>query len=116
MGWPQFSRNSRISMPKPQQRYAHGYYEKELDQRGPVLQIGTRARTPQIHSGDDCNYPDDYKFLARRTERDDHGQVAAERDRQRCDCAAGDCQEHGPTIKKGSNLPETFADVDVQAA
>src|ERR1700688_71944 len=99
-----------------EQHGAENGHHGNLYKRGPILQVGTFARAPDIYSGDhrDHGYADEGARDWR--ERNDFGEVTRASACQRGDGAAGDDQEKTPAIKKRWHAAEAVANVAVQTA
>jgi len=87
-----------------------------FDERGPVLQIGTLARAPDVDGGDDGDHHQRHDGGAGRGEWNDFGEIAREGASQRGDAAAGDYRKQAPAVEEGWETPESVADVAVEAA
>src|SRR5712691_6211235 len=90
--------------------------DSDLDQRGPVLQVGAFARSPDVDGGDDGDHGDGDRGGFEGSERDDFGEIAGEGSGQGCDRTAGDYEEQAPAIEKGGHAAKAITNEDVEAA
>ncbi len=90
--------------------------DADLDQRGPVLQVGAFAGAPDVDGGDDRDHCHGYAGGFERRERDDFGEITGKGAGQGRHGAAGDYQEQAPAVEEGGHAAEAIANEDVEAA
>src|SRR5438132_5189752 len=90
--------------------------DAHLDERGPILEVRTLARAPDVYDRYDSYHDHGSDGLLQRRNRNHSGEVFAESTRQGSDRTAGDHQEKTPAIKEGRETTEAVANVAVEAA
>src|SRR5713226_9516904 len=85
--------------------------EADLDERGPVLQVGAFAGAPDVDGGDDGD-----RSGFEGSKRDDFGEIAGEGAGERGYGATGNHQEQAPAIEKGRHASKAITNEDVEAA
>ena len=90
--------------------------DAHLDERGPILEVRTLARAPDVYDRYDSYHDHGSDGLLQRRNRNHSGEVFAESTRQGSDRTAGDHQEKTPAIKEGRKTAEAVANVAVEAA
>src|SRR5690349_811804 len=95
---------------------AEDYDNSDLDERGPVLQIGAFAGAPDVHGGDDSDHRNGNERGFDGGKRDDFGEVTGERAGERGYGAAGDYEEEAPAVEERGHAAKSIANENIEAA
>ena len=77
---------------------AENHDDADLDERGPILQVGAFTGAPDVDGGDDGDHDDREDRLACSGEGDDFREMLGESAGERGDGTAGDDQEQAPAV------------------
>src|SRR5579859_6356563 len=103
-------------MSQREEHGAHNHNDAGFDERGPVLQVGTLSRAPDVDRSHDRNHNDGNESLRYGRNGNYTREILAERARERRDGAAGDHEKQTPTVEKCREAAESVADVAVESA
>src|SRR5260221_6548924 len=88
--------------------------DADLDQRGPVLQVGAFAGAPDVDGGDDRDHCQGYAGGFEPRERDDFGEITGKRAGQGPHGAAGDYPEPAPAVEASRHATGAIANDDIE--
>ena len=88
----------------------------DLDQGGPVLEVGTLARAPDIYRCDDGDHDDGEDGLAKRGEGNDFSEVFGESAGQSSDGTARNDEKQAPAVEKSRDAAEPITNKTIESA